>query len=52
MEMFDSVMVFMLAGLAAATVMSYRSGNEKRDVGFLAALTTLWGAGTAAALLA
>ncbi len=52
MDMFDSVMIFMLVGLAGATVISHRSGNEKRDVGLLAALTTLWGAGTAAALIA
>jgi hypothetical protein len=52
MEMLDSVLVFMLVGLVAATVMSYRSGNDKRDIGLLAALTALWGAGTAAALIA
>lgn len=52
MDMLDSVMTFILLGLAGATVMSHRSGNEKRDVGLLAALTTLWGAGTAAALIA
>lgn len=52
MEMFDSVMIVMLVGLAGAAAISHRSGNEKRDVRLLAVLTTLWGAGTAAALVA
>jgi hypothetical protein len=50
MDLLESVMVCMLAALLVATVTSRWAGSDNRDVGLLAALTTLWGAGTAAAV--
>ena len=50
MELFDSVLLFLLAGLVVATVIAYRAGNERRDVGLLMGLSALCGAGAAAAL--
>ena len=50
MELLDSVFVCGLVGLASATVVTYRAGNEPRDIRLLVGLTTLWGAGTAAVL--
>lgn len=49
MEMIDSVMLCLLVALGIATAMARWGGSESRDVKLLAALTTLWGAGTAAA---
>ena len=51
MDMLESVMVCMLVALLVATVTARWAGSELRDVGLLATLTTLWGAGTAAAVL-
>ena len=50
MELFDSVLLFLLAGLVAATVIAHRAGNERRDVRLLMELPALCGAGAAAAL--
>lgn len=52
MDIIESVMVCMLVALVLATITARWAGNEPRDVGLLAALTALWGAGTAAAVLA
>lgn len=52
MDIIESVMVCMLVALVLATITAWWAGNETRDVGLLAALTALWGAGTAAAVLA
>jgi len=41
----------MLVALLIATVTARSAGSELRDVALLAALTTVWGAGTAAAVL-
>lgn len=51
MDMIESVMLCLLVALLLATVMARWAGNEPRDVGLLATLTTLWGAGTAAAVV-
>ena len=51
MELLDSVLLFLLAGLVAATVSAHRAGNERRDVRLLLGLSALCGAGTAAALV-
>ena len=50
MELFDSVLLFLLAGLVAVTVIAHRAGNERRDVRLLMGLSALCGAGAAAAL--
>ena len=52
MDLIESVMLCMLLGLVGATAMAYRAENEPRDVRLLVGLTTLWGAGTAVALVA
>ena len=49
MELLDSVLLFLLGGLVAATVIAHRAGNEQRDVRLLMGLSALCGAGTAAA---
>lgn len=51
MELFDSVMLFLLGGLTAAAFIAHRSGNERRDVRLLVGLSALCGAGTAAAFV-
>lgn len=51
MDLLESVMLCMLAALLIATVTARSAGSELRDVGLLATLTTVWGAGTAAAVL-
>ncbi|WP_353367019.1 hypothetical protein [Acidovorax sp. FG27] len=50
MTMFEAVMATMLAALALTTWMSWRGGNERRDVRLLAGLTGAWGAATAVAV--
>ncbi len=52
MDLIESVMLCMLLGLVGATAMAYRAENEPRDVRLLVGLTTLWGAGTAVAIVA
>ena len=52
MDLIESVMLCMLAGLVGATAMAYRADNGPRDVRLLVGLTTLWGAGTAVAFVA
>ena len=52
MDLIESVMLCMLFGLVGASAMAYHAENEPRDVRLLVGLTTLWGAGTAAALIA
>lgn len=52
MDLIESVMLFMLLGLAGATVMAYRAENEPSDMKLLVGFTTLWGAGTAVAFVA
>ena len=51
MDLLDSVLLFLLGGLVAATVIAHRAGNERRDVRLLMGLSALCGAGTAAALV-
>lgn len=51
MELLDSVLLFLLCGLVAATVIAHRAGNEQRDVRLLMGLSALCGAGTAAAFV-
>ncbi|PVY64449.1 hypothetical protein C8E08_1769 [Paracidovorax citrulli] len=48
--MIEAVMATLLAAFALTTLMSWRGGNEHRDVGLLAALTGAWGAATAVAV--
>ena len=45
----ESVMLTMLVALAGTALLGWRLGNDRRDVGLLAALATLWGVATAAA---
>ncbi len=52
MDLLESVMACLLVSLVLATITARWSGSEPRDVGLLATLTALWGAGTAAAVLA
>ena len=52
MDLIESVMLCMLLGLVGASAMAYRAENEPRDVRLLVGLTTLWGAGTAVAIVA
>ena len=52
MDLIESVMLCMLLGLVGATAMAYRAENEPRDVRLLVGLTSLWGAGTAVAIVA
>ena len=51
MDLLESVMLCMLVALLIATVTARSAGSELRDVGLLAALTPVWGAGTASAVL-
>ena len=51
MDLLESVMLCMLVALLIATVTVRSAGSEMRVVGLLAALATVWGAGTAAAVL-
>ena len=51
LQLLESVMVILWIGLASATVVAYRARNDQRDVRLLAAIATLWGAGTVAALV-
>ena len=51
MDLLDSVLLFLLGGLVAATVIAHRAGNERRDVRLLMGLSALCGVGTAAALV-
>jgi hypothetical protein len=50
MELLDAVMLFLSGGVVAATVIAHRAGNGRRDVRLLMGLSTLFGAGTAAAM--
>lgn len=52
LQLLESVMVILWIGLASATVVAYRARNDQRDVRLLAALTALWGMGTATAVVA
>ena len=52
MDLLESVMLCLLLGVVGASAMAYHADNEPRDVRLLVGLTTLWGAGTAAALIA
>ena len=51
MDLLESVMLCMLVALLIATVTARSAGSELRDVGLLAALATVWGAGTASAVV-
>ena len=51
LQLFESVMAIMWVGLVSATVVAYRARTDQRDVRLLAAIATLWGAGTVAALV-
>ncbi|CAM4016814.1 hypothetical protein [Paracidovorax anthurii] len=48
MTMTEAVMATLLAAFALTTLLSWRGGNDRRDVGLLAAITGVWGAATAA----
>ena len=39
----ESVMLTMLVALAGTALLGWRLGNDRRDVGLLTALATLWG---------
>lgn len=45
----ESVMLTMLVALAGTALLAWRLGNDRRDVGLVTALATLWGVATAAA---
>ncbi|WP_428003336.1 hypothetical protein [Acidovorax sp.] len=49
MDMIESVMLALMVALAGTALMAWRLGNDRRDVGLLTALATLWGLATAAA---
>ncbi len=48
--MTEAVMATLLAAFALTTILSWRGGNDRRDVRLLAALTGAWGAATAVAV--
>jgi hypothetical protein len=45
----EPVMLTMLVALGGTALLAWRLGNERRDVGLLTVLATLWGVATAAA---
>ncbi|WP_187322873.1 hypothetical protein [Paracidovorax avenae] len=50
LTMIEAVMATLLAAFALTTFLSWRGGNERRDVRLLAVLTGAWGAATAVAV--
>ncbi|GKT25444.1 hypothetical protein [Acidovorax sp. SUPP3334] len=50
MSMVESILLCLLVTLVITTFVSWRSGNERRDVKLLAGLAALCGVGAATAL--